>query len=163
MSLLSHYSVPITISGCELSTRFSSSCFLFLVNWQFTTIILTGVSKRFLIDLTGVFSNGDEAADGLPISIKEDELVLNVSNLFNVAMLVVSNRQLEKFGSPQVSHSQDTLCRPWYTSVFIPMQLLWYHVLQVSHHTAGMFHVTAFPQMTQWFLGVRGPGFGSGA
>ena len=112
MSLLNHYSVPITISGCELSTRFSSSCFLFLVNWQFTTIILTGVSKRFLIDLTGVFSNGDEAADGLPISIKEDELVLNVSNLFNVAMLVVSNRQLEKFGSPQVSHSQDTLCRP---------------------------------------------------
>ena len=112
MSLLSHYSVPITISGCELSTRFSSSCFLFLVNWQFTTIILTGVSKRFLIDLTGVFSSGEEAADGLPISIKEDELVLNVSNLFNVAMLVVSNKQLEKFGNPQVSHSQDTLCRP---------------------------------------------------
>jgi hypothetical protein len=43
-------------------------------------------------------SNGDEAADGLPISIKEDELVLNVSNLFNVSILVVSNRQLEKFG-----------------------------------------------------------------
>jgi len=81
MSLLSHDSVPITISGCELSTRFYSSCFLFLMDWQFTTMILTGVSKRFLIGHTGVLSNGDEAADGLPISIN-GEIDKTVTNSF---------------------------------------------------------------------------------
>lgn len=36
---------------------------LFLKDWQFTTMILTGVSKRFLIGFTGVLSNDDEVAD----------------------------------------------------------------------------------------------------
>ena len=69
----------------------SPICIFVLGAFQISTIFFAHAQTHPL-------SNGDEAADGLPISIKEDELVLNVSNLFNVSILVVSNRQLEKFG-----------------------------------------------------------------
>ena len=75
----------------------------------------------------------------------------------------VSKMQDEKLGRPHKSQLHDTLCNPWYTKVFIPKQLSWYHLSQESQQTPVDFHVMVFWQDPHGYLGVLGPVFGSGA
>jgi hypothetical protein len=56
---------------------------------------------------------------------------------------------------------QDTLCKPLYIMVFIPIQSLWYQVSHESQHIPAVFQVTALLQEPQGYFSVLGPGFGS--
>ena len=68
-----------------------------------------------------------------------------------------------KFGRPHCTHSHDTLFKAVYTSSGMYIHSWWYHSLHESHWTPGVVHFTAFLQIPQGYLGVRGPGFGSEA
>ena len=46
---------------------------------------------------------------------------------------------------------------------YIPKHCWWYHWSQLSQHTPGVFHLTAFSHIAHGYLMVRGPGFGSDA
>ena len=83
--------------------------------------------------------------------------------MFVLTKVDVSNIHDEKIGRPQRSQFQDTLCKPLYIMVFIPIQSLWYQVSHESQHTPTVFQVTALLQEPQGYLSVLGPGFGSGA
>ena len=80
--------------------------------------------------------------------------------MFVLTKVDVSNIHDEKFGRPQRSQFQDTLYKPLYIMVFIPMQSLWYQVSHESQHTPAVFQVTALLQEPQGYLSVLRSGFG---
>jgi hypothetical protein len=74
---------------------------------------------------------------GLPHTEKIEKLIVdvsvNVSLLFTLVMVDVSNICEERFGRPQMSQFQDMFLKPCYTRVFIPRHFLWDHLLQVKN------------------------------
>ena len=74
--------------------------------------------------------------------------------MFVLTKVDVSNIHDEKFGRPQRSQFQDTLCKPLYIMVFIPIQSLSYQVSHESQHTPAVFQVTALLQEPQGYLSV---------
>ena len=163
MSLFSQDSFPIMMSGLELSTRFSNSCFLFLTDWQLMITTLSGLSSRLTFDLLGVLSKGEDAAVGLPKLPSLIGVPLKMSNLFVASKLVVSNKLMKIL---VVHISRNTmrccagLCMRGCAYPYIPCDT---KTLQESQHTAGVVHVTALLHIPHGYLGVLGPGFGSGA
>ena len=63
-----------------------------------------------MLDL--VFCIGDEVAVGLPKLSRLKDVSVNVSLLFTLVMVDVSNICEERFGRPQMSQFQDMFLKP---------------------------------------------------
>ncbi|KAL4234346.1 hypothetical protein ACF0H5_005996 [Mactra antiquata] len=171
----------MTISGSDSDNSSQKGWRLARILWKFITRIRKLLWLcRALVGL-GNF-DGDEVYLGDPIGLSNEQTLLTVESIhegvvggsfvfsrmlyeFSVAIdvatdsaMVVSNRVVEKFGSPHVQHIQLVFgVMQLYAARGKLMHLMWNQVSQLSQATAHWLDLQGLPQSPHGYL-YTGPG-----
>ena len=149
ISLLSHVSVPMTISGDIESSRVRRCGILFFTLWKLMfTIFRPSVEPWQFFRLWRLI--GDEQRRGGP-GLSSELWDVFVSSVVSLGLIdeLESKRLDEKLGIPHWTHVQDKSFNASYIVVGISKQLMCVHISHLSHATPFCFQVTAFEHIWQ--------------